>query len=209
MPESVAIVAMGRSLEHYVRSCLCNGGKMDGIDEVWAVNAVAGMLTCDKAFVIDPIGEFCFEKDKFANYLKWFRTITVPVLTSEPHPLAPTSVRYPLEEVRADLGPVPFVTTVSYAIAYAIHTGVKKLFLFGCDFSYPDAMMAESGHLNAAYFLGIARGRGMEVVITPESTLMEYNRYHPATVNYGFHSVGKFTQFADAMLDEIQGSPHD
>jgi hypothetical protein len=38
-----------------------------------------------------------------------------------------------------------FNNTAAYAVAYAVHIGVKKITLFGCDYTYPNAHDAEKG----------------------------------------------------------------
>jgi hypothetical protein len=49
-----------------------------------------------------------------------------------------------------------FNSTAAYAVAYAIHMGVKKISVFGMDFTYPNAHDAEKGRACVEFWLGIA-----------------------------------------------------
>jgi hypothetical protein len=53
----VAIVAMGASAGFYI-TARCNS--MD-YDEVWTINAIGGVLPCDRMFMMDPPSRFLDE----------------------------------------------------------------------------------------------------------------------------------------------------
>ena len=59
-----------------------------------------------------------------------------PIYTCELDDRCPGLVEYPIEQVVAENNSYYLNNTVAYAIAFAIHTKVKKINLFGIDFSY-------------------------------------------------------------------------
>ena len=62
-------------------------------------------------------------------------------------------------------GHIYFNTSVAYAVGLAIHLKVKEIGLYGCDFTYPDTHVAESGRACVEFLLGIAGANGAKRVI--------------------------------------------
>ena len=75
-----------------------------------------------------------------------------------------------------------------YAVAYAIWLGVKKITLFGCDFTYPNAHDAEKGRACVEFWLGIATERGIEISV-PKTTSLLDAMYTQAARFYGYDCV--------------------
>lgn len=87
----------------------------------------------------------------------------------------PGLVSFPFTEVLADLS-LPYLNnTVSYAIALALHMGVDEIWLYGVDFTYPDAHISEKGRACCEFLLGRASMMGCQVFVPPESTLLDAN----------------------------------
>lgn len=63
--------------------------------------------------------------------------------------------------------------SVPMILAYALWLGVKKIFLYGVDYTFPGVDIRESGRANAEYWVGFLRGQGVEVQVSPDSTLLE------------------------------------
>ena len=227
VPKTIAIVAMGRSIEAYLRTALMSGGRMPGIDEVWAINSAGGTISADRVFMLDSAdslmsdgsenlaaAEATLEAAKvasepmalasayqaldvakaqhrpdLANYVNWLPRYKGILYSSEADPRVPSARRLPIEEIVHEFGVCYFVTTIAYALAYATYIGVERICMFGCDFAYSDTHVAETGHVNAAYWIGVARGRGVQVDICTESTLLAMNRMRPAVTHYGFDTV--------------------
>jgi hypothetical protein len=177
-PEKVAIVAMGMSHRDFVTACAVAGGAHSLFDEVWAINAMAGVILSDRVFMMDRpsylINETKNTHDDCTNYQHWFKRVSAPVYTAFPEPdICPTSVAYPLEDVLSTIGFPYLNTTVAYAVAFAIHLGVKELSLFGCDFTYQNSNISESGRGCVEFLLGIAVSRGMQLSVAETSTLLD------------------------------------
>lgn len=177
-PASVAIVAMGTSHQDFVHgSAFLGGGRALG-DEIWAINAMGGVIQHDRAFLMDPVSHVFSEaiatkSPAMRQYQKWLPKHPGPVYSTETDERCPGVVEYPLEEVLRCLGFVYMNTTVAYALGFAIWLQVPEIRLFGCDFTYPDAHAAESGRACVEYMAAVATSRGLSVQIAPSSTLMD------------------------------------
>ena len=168
-PRSVAIVAMGTSRNDYITLAVTNHSRHRVVDEIWAVNAMAGVIQWDKAFIIDDY------KEMPVQYLDIYKEAgSKPIYTSYTNPAFPCLIEYPVLEVVKILCGLPYLnTSVAYALAYALYLGVKDIWLFGCDFCYPDIYKGESGRgcVEAWMMYGILRGHRIHVA--PTSTLFD------------------------------------
>lgn len=177
-PEHIAILGLGPSLEEYVNITKRLGGKHAYCDEVWGINAVSGTILCDRVFHMDDVRiqerrAQALPESNIARMLEWLRVHPGPIVTSRAHPDYPGLVEFPLEDVINNLGHDYFNSTAAYAVAYAIHLGVKRISLFGCDYTYPNAHDAEKGRACVEFWLGVARARGINLTIAKTSSLMD------------------------------------
>jgi len=178
VPNHVTILGLGPSLEQYVDITKRLGGKHVYCDEVWGINALGGVLLCDRIFHMDDVRVQEVRADaqpdsNIAKMLQWLRVHPGPIITSREHPDYPGLVAFPLQEVLNSLGQAYFNSTAAYAVAYAIHIGVKHLSLFGCDYTYPNAHDAEKGRGCLEFWLGIASARGIKLSLPKTSTLLD------------------------------------
>ena len=177
-PASVAIVAMGASHHDFIHGAAVAGGYHAAADEVWAINAMAGVIRHDRAFIMDPPRHILDPARQaatpaFLQYAEWLQRHPGPVYSTETDPRCPGVVDYPLEEILNAHGFVYMNTTVAYAIAYASWIEVPQIKLFGCDFSYPDAHIAESGRACAEFWMAVAIAKGLRVQVCASSTLFD------------------------------------
>lgn len=102
----------------------------------------------------------------------------MPVITSIRRPeIVPNSFDFPIVEV-GNIGiPVfgkPYLNNgVAMAIGYALWKGVKKMEIYGADFSYPNRDFAESGRACVESWITLAATRDMEIKIAKQSSLMD------------------------------------
>lgn len=177
-PDSVAILGLGPSLESYVDVAKRLGDRHKMFDEVWGINAVLNVIQCDRGFHMDDIRvqearAVDTPDSNIAAMLPWLQTHPGPIYTSVPHSKYPGLVAYPLQDVMNSCGQVAyFNSTAAYAVAYAVHIGVKKLYVFGCDFSYPNVHIAEAGRACVEFYLGMGKARGMTIGL-PKTALMD------------------------------------
>ena len=212
-PEHIAILGLGPSLEEYVNIAKRLGGKHVYCDEVWGINAVAGVIMCDRVFHMDDVRiqerrAAALPESNIARMLEWLRVHPGPIVTSRAHPDYPGLVEFPLEDVINNLGHDYFNSTAAYAVAYAIHLGVKRISLFGCDYTYPNAHDAEKGRACVEFWLGVARARGINLTIAKTSSLMDalYSRQDRL---YGYDTLAVDLQVDDTGRARINFTERD
>jgi hypothetical protein len=131
--------------------------------------------------------------------LKWMRTHPGPIYTPRLHPDYPGLVEFPLEDVINNVGHAYFNSTAAYAAAFAIYLGVKRISLFGCDYTYPNAHHAEKGRACLEFLLGIASARGIEIGVSDRSSLLDTCEGVPPL--YGYGALGS----RDVQIDHEDG----
>lgn len=177
-PGHVVILGLGPSLETYVNIVKRLGSRFSFSDEVWAINAVASVIQCDRIFHMDDVRIQEIRADarprsNIAAMLSWIKTHPGPIYTSRTHEDYPGLVAFPFEDVINSTGQGYLNNTAAYAVAYAIHIGARKISMFGCDFTYPNAHDAEKGRGCVEFWLGYAAAKGIELSIPRVSSLMD------------------------------------
>ena len=216
------ILGLGPSAEAYMALAKRLGGRHAFADEVWAINALGGVIQCDRIFHMDDvriqeIRAAARPESNIARMLEWMRRHPGPIYTSRSHPDYPGLVEFPLDAVINSCGIAYLNNTAAYAVAYAVHIGVQKISLFGCDYTYPNAHDAEKGRACTEFHLGIAKARGIAIGLHPHTSLMDacedsQNRlYGYDTVDLHFEGGGnepvRITRTERAVLptaDEIE-----
>jgi SAM-dependent methyltransferase len=178
VPGHVAIVGLGPSAAQYLRFTQGLGGRHRYADETWTINALGDVFGCDRIFHMDDVRIQQIRADaapesNIAAMLAWMKTHPGPIMTSRPHPDYPGLVEFPLEAMVNECPNGYFNSTAAYAVAYAIFLGVKKISLFGCDFTYPDAHDAEKGRACVEFWLGVASERGIKVAVPKTTSLLD------------------------------------
>jgi len=174
----VAILGLGPSLGQYLEITKRLGGRRKFCDETWGINALGGVVTCDRVFHMDDvriqeIRAKAAPESNIAAMLQWMKTHPGPIYTSQKHPDYPGLVDFPLEKVVNHIGMAYMNNTAAHAVAFALYLGVKKLSLFGVDFTYPNAHQAEKGRACVEFLLGVAHARGVKLQMPRESSLMD------------------------------------
>lgn len=179
IPERVAICGLGPTLDTFVSAVKCLGARSKLCDEVWGINSLGDVLKCDLVFHMDDVRiqesrAAAAPDGNIAAMLTWMKTYEGPIFTSRAHPDYPGLIEFPLADVLNSCGSHRyFNSTAAYAVAYAIHIGVKNIQCYGMDFSYADSHRAEKGRGCVEFWLGMASARGIKVSIAKSSTLMD------------------------------------
>jgi SAM-dependent methyltransferase len=182
-PDHVAIVGNGPSATQFFEIARGLGGASAYCDEVWGVNPIGDVLRCSRVFHMDDL-RIQEERAKLnpdsgvAAMVRWLKTHPGPVYTSVVRPGYPGLVAFPLEAFlkrRHDgNGSAPyFNTTTAYAIAFAIHIRVKRISLFGIDYTMANRHAAEQGRACCEFWLGVAAARGIEITVSDQSSLLD------------------------------------
>lgn len=193
VPAHVVIVGLGPSSKEYFEMVKNLGGRNALADEVWTINAMGNVIACDRVFHMDDLAvqerrATARPQGNIAAMVAWLKTHPGPVYTSTVRPGYPGLVAYPLEAVMRAGSPPYFNNTVAYAIAFARFLGVKKLTLYGIDFTYANQHHGERGRACCEFHLGLCAAQGMEIVIPAESPLMDACA-PPEELFYGYDGV--------------------
>ncbi|RKQ70127.1 class I SAM-dependent methyltransferase [Oceanibaculum indicum] len=208
-PAHVVILGLGPSVEAYMDRVKRLGGAHALADEIWAVNALGDVFTCDRIFHMDDvriqeIRAAAAPDGNIAAMLSWMRKHPGPIYTSRAHEDYPGTIDFPLEAVINSIGFSYFNSTVAYAVAYAIHLGVREISLFGVDYTYANYHHAEKGRACVEFLLGIAAARGIQIALPDSTSLMDAC----APKLYGYDTL-------DVEIDNVDGrarvvfTPHD
>lgn len=154
--KAVTIVAMGDSRRFLLDGVLSQnpdlsaqmGNAFGG--EVWAINSMGAIIRADRVIMMDDLEDLQARSTWQPEIWERLKSLTVPLITSRPHPDFPTSEAYPLEKVIK--GGLPYLnTTPAYAIALAMAEGFDVIRLYGVDFSYDIGPYHEAALRSAAH----------------------------------------------------------
>ena len=183
IPDHVAIIGLGPSCVQFFELTRRRGGASAYCDEVWGINAIGDVLGCHRIFHMDDVlvQEARAEANPSGNIaamVRWLKTHPGPIYTSRAREGYPGLVEFPLEDVLnaghdSNGGAPYFNSTAAYAVAYAVHIGVKRISLFGLDYTLPNAHKAEQGRACVEFWLGIAAARGIEITVPSQSSLLD------------------------------------
>lgn len=212
-PKSIAIVAMGMSAATYLRLCAKAGDRKRVADETWAINSMGGVIEHDLLFHMDDcrIQEDRAKRSPGGNVsgmLGWLKKHP-NFFTSIKYPGYPGAKAFPLQKVINALGITYFNNTVAYAVAYAIYIGVKKIGVYGADYSYEDSHKSERGRGCVEFLLGIAATKGIEIMVASDSSLLDANIpddqkfYGYDAVNIELKSTTKGIRLKMKQRDEV------
>jgi hypothetical protein len=177
-PGHVVILGLGPSLETYLDVVKRLGSRHAFADEVWAINALGDIVQCDRVFHMDDVKvqearAAAKPASNIAAMLRWLRTHPGPIYTSRKYAGYPGLVEFPLADVINSCGIAYFNSTAAYAVAYAVHIGVKKITCLGMDFTYANSHQAEKGRGCVEFHLGIAKARGIVIGLPDNTSLMD------------------------------------
>jgi hypothetical protein len=106
--------------------------------------------------------------------LQWYgeQDTSRPIYLTDPHPEVPASVRFPIEDVVAAFPPPPdenpmFTCQVDYMMVFAYLQGYKRIVLNGIGIN--NRAQYTFNHRGIYYWIGLLRGRGLEIVIDTPS----------------------------------------
>lgn len=200
----MAIVAMGNSHTSYMHMHLLDANRhlIEGHD-VWGINTIGTVIRCDRVIHIDPLADypdgFTIPKGSMSGYhstpedvvippdpgmARRYMEMDTPIYTGMVDPRFPSSVRYPIEEVM-DLLKFPYFNScVAYAIALAILEKRPEIWMFGCDYAYPNQNAGEAGRACTEFWLGWAASKGIKVVAAGNCVLLD--NWSDKRVLYGY-----------------------
>lgn len=189
IPESVALLGLGPSKDGFINHLVNHAGTWkDDYQEIWGINTAVKFLDADLFFIMDDMDLYTRHAPA---YYEACAKCTKPIITNNTtYTDFPKSVSYPDAGVLQyfDGGYGYFLhSSLPWIIAYAIWVGVKKLGLWGIDYSLPDKpdVTRERGRTCAEFWLGVAAGQGVRLQMPPNTTIMDRVLF-PGARPYGY-----------------------
>lgn len=159
---------------------------------IWATSPAVCSWLLTKGREIDAVFEIHAPKPRPDNtwneYLKWLRTAACPVYMLQPREDYPSSVAFPVDEMRTEFGPTIFTGTPPVALALAITLKPDEIGVWGVDCATTEEWAGQRPAMQ--HLIWEARRRGIKVTIPPESDLDKdaplygFNEEHPITVKF-------------------------
>ncbi len=179
----------------------------DGSIEIWAVPAVLsrpGVTRVTRIFELHG-------KPVVDHYLNAMTASGAAIMLQDRRDDIPNSERYPIEDVTRMFGSY-LTNSISYMMAYAMLVCVDRIDLYGIKMSYTTEYAEQRP--SCEYFIGLARGKGIEVSVHQDSDLLK------ASYLYGYGSpspvraviAGRIRKYQDnleklqAELDRVSNS---
>ncbi len=199
--DTVTLLGLGASIYDWV-----NVTHKDFSDqgEVWTINAGGKLFRHDLLW--DMHSEKWLQDRKCERAIKrheWLKTHDKPVVMPQALPEFPTSITFPLREAIEKTNSCYFSTGLAYPLAWAYCCGVKRLRLFGCDFSYSRDTNThdEQGRACCEYWIGRLIEKGCRVEVTNNTHLLDmltrsngtiYGYPEPAVFDFAPDGKGRF-----------------
>lgn len=167
--------------------------------ELWICNRLGlqpGVTRFDRHWDPHPFtwNERHFTADLWKGYLEWFKQDHGDSLIYVPESSDfPNAVPFPVQEIVNFTGRRYFTSAISYQIAFATMLGAKRIGLWGIDFKSDTEYAFERAC--AEYHLGIAQGRGIEIVFPAGAAMLNSDDAAPL---YGIEEMD--TPLADVEL---------
>ena len=117
-----------------------------------------------------------------------------PIYMQEHNPEIPMSVRFPKEKIIDEFGTY-FTNSISWEIALAIQEGFEKIYLYGVDMATHSEYAYERPSVE--YFLGWAKGRGIDIMIPQRSDLLKTLWLYP------YEDTAPFRTKCTSRLEEL------
>ena len=118
------------------------------------------------------------------KFLEWAKGNRIPIYMQQAYPDVLSSMKYPFETMITEFPRGYMTNTVTYMIALALMEGVTHLGVFGCEYKADSEYGPQRG--GCEYWLGIAEGRGVQVVLPPGCDLL-----NKPSLLYGYESHPK------------------
>ena len=137
---------------------------------LWGLNELYRYSPIEKFhawFEIHPLDGADWGED----HLKQIGAMRMPVFMQARHPDVPASVPFPRQQIVDAFPDGGYQTsTISWELALGILAGFEEIHLYGVDLVHASEYAKERPAVE--YWLGYARGKGIRVVVPPESDVL-------------------------------------
>lgn len=186
-------------------------------DEIWSVNyayqyKLPPLTRLFELHKLEFIASIKGEKsENHLEYLKQKHDHIIYML--DPTDENPSAVKFPMDDVLEDVfenisragQPNPYVcSSIGYMLALAIYEGFSKIELYGIELGSETEYQYQRA--NAEMLIGLAMGRGIEVVIPKNTALLKAKLYHKGGQMLDREYIEKHAQLYKEYADAEQVS---
>lgn len=172
--------------------------------EVWSLNDApmkSEVPRWDRNFELHDIDKHHRANPKYAEFYQWLQLDHgKPIYLRQLDPEIPSGVAYPKDEVVARFGRY-FTSTISWMLALAIHEGATDIGVYGANMVLHETSEGSEYSYqkpSCEYFIGLARGMGINVVVPQESDLLKVRHL------YGFEDKSDWEAKLDVRRRELK-----
>lgn len=138
--------------------------------EIWGVNEIyLEIPRIDRLFELHD-HKYLTRKERNPYHLQWLRQATIPIYTFQRFKDIKSSVPFPWMDMVKAFQTKYFTNTIAWMVAFAVTQGFEKIALYGIDMSRSEEYRDQRP--SCEYFIGVARGMGIDVFIPEESSLL-------------------------------------
>jgi hypothetical protein len=171
--DTLTIIGLGSSCYDWVQSTHRN---FEDQGEIWTINAGGAVFRHDLLWDMHT-PEWLSKMDYHpANKRReWLKSHDKPIVMPKADENYPTSMTFPLRTAIEKTNSVYFATGIAYMFAWAYVCDVKRLRLFGCDFSYDRNTNThdEQGRACCEYWVGRLIEKGTRVEVTANTHFLD------------------------------------
>jgi len=137
--------------------------------EIWGLNELYMYIPrYDRWFELHDLNNPVAGQRNPGKHREWLRNANIPIYMQEKYEDIPNAVTYPKDAIIEKFGRY-FTNSISWMIALAISEGFETIDLYGVDMAQDEEHMKQRPSVE--YFVGLARGMGINVRIPIESDL--------------------------------------
>lgn len=144
--------------------------------QIWSLGCNAGRIKrFNKWFELHSMEVLTSTNSIDKERTQFFQKIGSDLVVSKYNPIFPDATIYPKDEIVEEFGNY-FTSSIAWMIALALKEGATEIGLWGidmigdCEYSYQRAC--------CEYMLGIAKGRGVKVFVSPKSPVLRAARMY-------------------------------
>ena len=134
-------------------------------------------------FIFDPPEHWLPNKDKYEAFIADVNDLGIPIYMQEKHERIPRSVPFPAEALIDEYGFAYFQSTLTWQVAYAISQGFERIIMHRIH-CMPDSAEYFPQKAGMDFWLGMAYGRGVEIMISDDSHLCRPHPWHSPIYGY-------------------------
>ena len=163
--------------------------------EVWSMNERykhGNIKRWDRWFQMHPYENCTRENNQNdKDHPEWLRKKhNFPIYMQSYFSDIPNSLEYPLDEVSEYLGRKYFTSGASYMLALAMYMGFTKIGIYGFDMANSTEYSRQRA--NFEWMLGLAQGKGIELVMPPQTKLLKDKIYGYEHIMTGYRQQLEF-----------------